>query len=169
MLMLTLNLYYKDVISLAIRNIVKEGDSVLTKKCRTVEKFDDRLFQLLDDMKETLIQSGGVGLAAPQVGILKRVVVIFVGEEIVEFINPQVIKTSGHQQSVEGCLSCPDIWGVTNRPMYATIKAQDRNGKEFTMDGEGLLAKAFCHECDHLDGILFTKYIIKRIDPSELR
>ncbi len=154
---------------MAIRNIVKEGDPILTKKCRRVEKFDDRLFQLLDDMKETLLQSGGVGLAAPQVGILKRVVVICTSQDKVkEFINPEIIETSGNQQSVEGCLSCPDIWGVTNRPMNAVIRALDRNGNEFTMSGEGLLAKAFCHECDHLDGILFTKYIIKRINPAEL-
>lgn len=153
---------------MAIRNIVKQGDSVLTKKCRPVEKFDSRLFELLDDMKETLAQSGGVGLAAPQVGVLKRVVVIDTGEKVVEFINPEVIKTKGVQQSSEGCLSCPDVWGITNRPMYATIKAQDRQGNEFTMDGEGLLAKAFCHECDHLEGILFTKYIIKKVNPAEL-
>lgn len=168
MLTLTPKLYYKEVFFMAIRNIVQQGDSILTKKCRTVEKFDDRLFELLDDMKETLARSGGVGLAAPQVGILKRVVVIDTGDKMVEFINPEVIKTSGSQQSVEGCLSCPDIWGITNRPMFATIKAQNRNGDEFTMDGEGLLAKAFCHECDHLDGILFTKYIIKKVDPAEL-
>ncbi len=153
---------------MAIRNIVKQGDSVLTKKCRRVEKFDDRLFELLDDMKETLAQSGGVGLAAPQVGVLKRVVVIDVGGGAVELINPEIIKTKGHQQSIEGCLSCPDIWGVTNRPMFVTVKAQNRNGEEFIMDGEGLLAKAFCHECDHLDGILFTKYIIKRVTPEQL-
>ena len=153
---------------MAIRNIVKECDSVLTKKCRTVEKYDARLFELLDDMKETLIKSGGVGLAAPQVGVLKRAVVIDTGEKIVEFINPEIIKTKGTQQSIEGCLSCPDVWGITNRPMYATIKAQDRHGNEFTMNGEGLLAKAFCHECDHLDGILFTKYIIKKVNPAEL-
>lgn len=153
---------------MAIRNIVKQGDSVLTKKCRRVEKFDDRLFELLDDMKETLAQSGGVGLAAPQVGVLKRVVVIDVGDGAVELINPEIIKTKGHQQSIEGCLSCPDIWGVTNRPMFVTVKAQNRSGEEFIMDGEGLLAKAFCHECDHLDGILFTKYIIKRVTPEQL-
>lgn len=153
---------------MAIRNIVKQGDSVLTKKCRRVDKFDDRLFELLDDMKETLKQSGGVGLAAPQVGVLKRVVVIDVGDGAIELINPEIIKSKGHQQSIEGCLSCPDIWGVTNRPMYVTVKAQNRNGEEFTMDGEGLLAKAFCHECDHLDGILFTKYIIKRVSLEQL-
>ena len=154
---------------MAIRNIIQEGDLVLTKKCRAVEKFDDRLFELLDDMKETLIQSGGVGLAAPQVGVLKRAVVILVGDKPVEFINPKIIKTSGHQQSVEGCLSCPNIWGITDRPMNATIEALDRNGNTFTMDGEGLLAKAFCHECDHLDGILFTKYIIKYVNPADMK
>ena len=153
---------------MALRNIDKKGDPSLNKVCRPVEKFDSRLFELLDDMKETLAQSGGVGLAAPQVGVLKRVVVIDTGEKVVEFINPEVIKTKGVQQSIEGCLSCPDVWGITNRPMYATIKAQDRQGNEFTMDGEGLLAKAFCHECDHLEGILFTKYIIKKVNPAEL-
>lgn len=95
-------------------------------------------------------------------------VVIDVGGGAVELINPEIIKTKGHQQSIEGCLSCPDIWGVTNRPMFVTVKAQNRNGEEFIMDGEGLLAKAFCHECDHLDGILFTKYIIKRVTPEQL-
>lgn len=153
---------------MALRNIVKKGDPVLEKKCRVVEKFDDRLTVLIDDMIETLHDSGGVGLAAPQVGILKRVVVIDIGEGVIELVNPQIIKQSGEQREIEGCLSCPDEWGITKRPMNVTVKAQDRNGKEFTVSGSGLLAKAFCHELDHLDGILFLSKIIRRVSPEEL-
>lgn len=153
---------------MALRNIVKKGDPVLEKKCRVVEKFDDRLTVLIDDMIETLHDSGGVGLAAPQVGILKRVVVIDIGEGVIELVNPQIIKQSGEQKEIEGCLSCPDEWGITKRPMNVTVKAQDRNGKEFTVSGSGLLAKAFCHELDHLDGILFLSKIIRRVSPEEL-
>ena len=153
---------------MALRNIVKKGDPVLEKKCRVVEKFDNRLTVLIDDMIETLHDSGGVGLAAPQVGILKRVVVIDIGEGVIELVNPQIIKQSGEQREIEGCLSCPDEWGITKRPMNVTVKAQDRNGKEFTVSGSGLLAKAFCHELDHLDGILFLSKIIRRVSPEEL-
>ena len=127
---------------MAIRQIVKEGDDVLTKKCREVVKFDDRLSQLLDDMIDTLKESGGVGLAAPQVGILRRVVVIDVGEGVIELVNPVIVETSGEQEGLEGCLSCPGEWGITIRPNYVKVKAFDRNGKEFTVDGEELLAKA---------------------------
>lgn len=146
---------------MAIRNIVKEGDSVLTKKCRPVEKFDDRLHMLLDDMAETMYQANGVGLAAPQVGILRRVVVIDVGEGLIELINPRIVMTSGEQTESEGCLSCPGEYGVTRRPMHVTVKAQDRFGKEITVSGSELLARAFCHELDHLDGILFKEKVIK--------
>ena len=128
---------------MAIRQIVKEGDDVLTKKCREVVKFDERLFTLLDDMKETLELAQGVGLAAPQVGILRRVVIIDIGEGPIELINPVIIEQSGEQEGLEGCLSCPGEWGITKRPMNVTVKAQDRNGKEFTMSGEGLLARHF--------------------------
>ena len=155
---------------MAIRNIVKEGDDVLNKKCHYVTKFDDRLAMLIDDMKETLAQANGVGLAAPQVGILRRVVVINIPEEDVELelVNPEIIQQSGNQEEVEGCLSCPNQWGVTKRPMFVTVKAFDRNGKEFTVKGEGLVARCFCHELDHLDGILFKERTIKMIDPSEM-
>lgn len=146
---------------MAIRNIVKEGDSVLTKKCRPVEKFDDRLHMLLDDMAETMYQANGVGLAAPQVGILRRVVVIDIGEGLIELINPRIVMTSGEQTESEGCLSCPGEYGVTRRPMHVTVKAQDRFGKEITVSGSELLARAFCHELDHLDGILFKEKVIK--------
>lgn len=153
---------------MAIRQIVKEGDSVLTKKCREVVKFDDRLAELLEDMKETLALAEGVGLAAPQVGILRRVVIVDVGDGPIELINPVIIEQSGEQEGLEGCLSCPGEWGITKRPMNVTVKAQDRNGKEFTVSGEGLLARAFCHELDHLEGILYKQIAIRMVSPSEL-
>ena len=127
---------------MAIRQIVKEGDSVLTKHCREVVKFDDRLAQLIDDMTETLHDSGGVGLAAPQVGIIRRVVVIDVSKEqnqVIELVNPVIIESSGEQEGLEGCLSCPGEWGITKRPNYVKVKAFDRHGNEFTIDGEELL------------------------------
>ena len=153
---------------MAIRQIVKEGDPVLNKKCREVVKFDDRLAMILDDMKETLALAEGVGLAAPQVGILRRIVVVDVGEGPIELVNPVITEQSGEQEGLEGCLSCPGEWGITRRPMYVTVKAQDRNGKEFTVSGEGLLAKAFCHELDHLEGIIFKEKAIRMLTPKEI-
>ena len=153
---------------MAIRQIVKEGDNVLSKKCRVVEKFDDRLATLIDDMIETLYLSKGVGLAAPQVGILKRVVVIDVGEGLIELVNPKIIAYSGEQEGLEGCLSCPGEWGITRRPEYVKVKAQDRFGNEFTVDGHELLAKAFCHELDHLEGILFKEKALRMLTPEEI-
>lgn len=153
---------------MALRNIVKEGDEILTKKCRPVEKFDDRLVALLDDMYETMNAGNGVGLAAPQVGMLRRAFVIDIGEGKLEFVNPEIIKTSGKQETGEGCLSCPGEYGITVRPKFVTVKAQDRNGKEFTMDASDLLAKAICHENDHLDGILFKSHVIRMLDEDEL-
>lgn len=155
---------------MAIRQIVKEGDSVLTKKCREVVKFDDRLAQLIDDMIETLHQSGGVGLAAPQVGVIRRVVVIDVSQEqndVIELVNPVIIESSGEQEGLEGCLSCPGEWGITIRPNYVKVKAFDRNGNEFTVDGEELLAKAFCHELDHLEGIIFKQKVKRMLTKAE--
>lgn len=138
-----------------IREVIKNGDEVLRKKCHIVEKFDAKLHSLLDDMYETMQDKDGVGLAAPQVGILRRVVVIDVGEGKIELVNPEIVKTSGEQEGQEGCLSCPGVWGDVVRPMKVTVKAQDRYGKEFKIKGQELLARAFCHEIDHLDGILF--------------
>lgn len=152
---------------MAIRNIVKEGDPVLTKICRPVEKFDEKLATLLDDMYETMQNGEGVGLAAPQVGILRRIFIIDIGEGKTEFINPKIEKTSGVQEGSEGCLSCPGEFGITRRPMYVTVKAQNRYGDQFTVNAEGLYAKAICHENDHLDGILFKEHIIRKIDPRE--
>ena len=153
---------------MAIRQIVKEGDSVLTKKCRVVEKFDDTLATLIDDMGETKHRANGVGLAAPQVGILRRVVVIDIGEGVIELVNPKIIAYSGEQESLEGCLSCPGEWGLTRRPDYVKVKAQDRNGKEFTIDGKELLAKAFCHELAHLEGVIFKQVAIRMLTPEEI-
>lgn len=153
---------------MAIRNIVKDGDEILNKKCRPVEKFDKKLWDLLDDMAETMHRANGVGLAAPQVGMLRRVVVIDVGEGVIELINPQIIAYSGEQEGVEGCLSFPGEWGITRRPDYVKVKAQDRNGEEFTMDGRQLLARAFCHEIDHLNGIVFKKVADRMLTPREI-
>ena len=152
---------------MAIRNIVKEGDPILTKICRPVEKFDEKLAVLLDDMYETMQNGDGVGLAAPQVGILRRIFVIDIGDGKTEFINPKIEKTKGVQEGVEGCLSCPGEYGVTRRPMYVTVTAQNRYGDQFTVNAEGLYAKAICHENDHLDGVLFKEHVIRRVEPHE--
>ena len=153
---------------MAIRNIVKDGDSILNKKCRPVEKFDSKLADLLDDMAETMHLANGVGLATPQVGILRRIVVIDVGDGVIELINPQIIAFSGEQEGVEGCLSFPGEWGITKRPQYVKVKAFDRNGNEFTKDGKDLLAKAFCHEIDHLNGIVFKQVAERMLTPKEI-
>ena len=140
---------------MALRNIVQEPNETLRKKCRKVEQITDRILQLLDDMKETLAKADGVGLAAPQVGVLRRVVVIDIGEGPMELINPEILESSGEQTGEEGCLSVAGRWGVVTRPNYVKVKAMDRQGKECIYEGEGLLARAFCHEIDHLDGRLF--------------
>ncbi len=146
---------------MALRNIVKEGDQILRKNCREVTDFNERLHILLDDMKDTLVEADGAGLAAPQVGILKRVAIVSVDDQYYEIINPQIIAYEGEQIGPEGCLSVPGVYGSVSRPMKVTVKAQDRYGKEFTVSGEGLLARAFCHEIDHLDGILFKDKVIE--------
>ena len=140
---------------MALRNIVKEGDEVLRKKCRSVDKIDDRILTILDDMAETLYDSGGVGLAAPQVGILRRIVVIDVGEGLIELINPEIIEKDGEVSDSEGCLSIPGKYGEVVRPAYVKVKALNRQGEEAEYEGTELLARAFCHEIDHLDGILY--------------
>ena len=145
---------------MAIRNIILEGSEILNKKCRPVEKFDERLWQLIDDMKETMYNSNGVGLAAPQVGILRRVVVVDVGDGLIELVNPEIIEQDGEQREIEGCLSCPGQYGTTIRPMFVKVAAKDRNGKDIQLSGMALKARAFCHEIDHLDGILFKSKVI---------
>ena len=155
---------------MAIRNIILEGDPILSKKCRKVEKFDDRLAQLIEDMIETMNVNNGVGLAAPQVGVLKDVVVIQIDKDknILELINPEIIKSDGVQEEVEGCLSCPGEYGITKRPMHVKIKAMDRLGNECFYEGKGLLARAFCHEIDHLSGILFKSRTIRMLERAEI-
>lgn len=148
---------------MALRNIVKFGDPILNKKSRVVEKFDDRLSDLIDDMFETMYNGNGVGLAAVQVGILKRVVVIDIGEGPIELVNPEITLEEGEQISQEGCLSLPNKWANTKRPKKVQVKAQDRKGKWQIFTGEDLKAKAFYHEIDHLDGILFTAHAVSEI------
>ncbi len=143
---------------MAIRNIRVDDDPILRKKSRVVTEFNDRLFELLDDMKETMYHSGGVGLAGPQVGVLKRVVVMDVSEErneYIELINPEITFEDGVQTSTEGCLSLPGLYGVVSRPNVVKVKAQNRDGKWCLYKGEELKARCFCHEIDHLDGILY--------------
>lgn len=139
-------------------------DEALRKQCKQVKRFDEKLWALLDDMYDTMSKAEGVGLAAPQVGILKRAVVIDIGEGRIELINPQIIETSGVQNGSEGCLSFPGLFGEVERPNYVKVKAQDREGRWFTIEGEELLARALCHECDHLDGHVFTEKVSKYID-----
>ncbi len=153
---------------MALRKIVTEGDDVLLKRCRPIEKFDQKLWDLLDDMAETLYDSGGVGLAGPQVGMLRRVCVIDIGEGLIEFINPEIISREGEHEVVEGCLSSPGEFGLVKRPQKVVAKAFDRDGKEFTVEGEDLFAQAMCHEFDHLDGVLFKSKVIRMLSPDEL-
>ncbi len=149
---------------MAKRIIFNKKEEVLHKVCRPVEKFDEKLAKLLDDMHETLIAANGVGLAGPQVGMLRRLCIIDAGEGYYELINPEILETSGSQRDVEGCLSCPDEWGYVTRPMYVKFKAQDRNGNWYEKSVEGLFARAVCHECDHLDGKLFVDLIEEYVD-----
>ncbi len=144
---------------MALRNIVKLGDPVLNKRSREVTKFDDKLSTLIDDMLETMYDANGVGLAAVQVGVLRRVVVIDIGEGPMELVNPEITLAEGEQREQEGCRSLPGRYEVTLRPMMVQVKEQDRNGKWQVFTGEDLKARAFCHELDHLDGVLFTSHI----------
>ncbi len=156
---------------MGLRKILTTEDSALHKVCKPVVSFDERLWKLLDDMRETLIESGGVGLAAPQVGILRRVFLVDVGEEeneIIEFINPEILETDGEQIGPEGCLSVPGKYGIVKRPYYAKVKAQDRYGDWFEAEGEELIGRCFCHENDHLDGIIYTQVMDRFMTDEEL-
>ena len=156
---------------MALRKILTDKEPALHKVCKPVTDFDAKLHKLLDDMTETLIESGGVGLAAPQVGILRRVFLVDVGEEeneIVEFINPEIIETDGEQVGPEGCLSVPGKYGLVKRPYYAKVRAQDRNGEWFEAEGEELIGRCFCHENDHLDGIIYTEVMERLLTEEEL-
>lgn len=153
---------------MALRKILSHLNPALHKKCKPVENFDDKLHKLLDDMQDTLAESGGVGLAAPQVGILRRVVLVDNGEEVLELVNPTIIATDGEQEGPEGCLSVEGKYGLVKRPYYAKVRAQDRNGNWFEAEGEELTARCFCHELDHLDGILYTKVMERWLTEEEL-
>ncbi len=154
---------------MAILNIVKDGEEILRKKSKDVDKIDEKLFTFLEDMKETMAKAGGVGLAAVQVGKLKRVIVIDTGEDQLELINPKLLRSSGHQESLEGCLSCPNQWGITKRPLKVEIETLDRKGNTVRKKAEGFLAKAICHEMDHLEGKLFYDEAVRMLTPEELK
>lgn len=153
---------------MAIRNILNERDETLRKMSREVTDFDKRLGELLDDMAETMHAANGVGLAAPQVGVLRRVVVIDVGDGVIELVNPEILDTDGEDEGPEGCLSSPGEYGLVKRPYYVKVRAQNRKGKWREYEGEGLLARAFCHEIDHLNGRLFKDLAIRMLEPEEL-
>lgn len=161
---------------MAIRNVLTKEEAALYKKSRIITKFDERLHQLLDDMADTLIESNGVGLAAPQVGILRRAVLVLetnVAEDedeyLIELINPEIIEVSGEEEGPEGCLSVPGEYGLVVRPTYAKVRAQDRFGDWFEVEGEGLTARCFCHEIDHLEGILYTSKCTRMLSEDELK
>ena len=154
---------------MGIRRILTNKEPALHKTCKPVVNFDAKLHKLLDDMHETLEDSGGVGLAAPQVGILRRVVLVDNGEEVLELINPTLVETDGEQIGAEGCLSVPGKYGLVKRPYYAKVRAQDRNGNWFETDGEELTARCFCHELDHLDGIIYTEVMERYLTEEELQ
>ena len=153
---------------MGIRKILTDKDPALHKVCKEVEVFDKKLHKLLDDMAETLEEAQGVGLAAPQVGILRRVVIVDTGDQILELINPTMLETSGEQIGAEGCLSVPGQYGLVKRPNYAKVRAQDRNGLWFEAEGEELIARCFCHELDHLDGIVYTQVMDRILTEEEL-
>ena len=153
---------------MAILNIVKEGDETLAKVCRPVTEITPRIRTLIEDMKETLEDADGAGLAAPQVGILRRICVVDTGEALVALINPEITETEGEQQDVEGCLSVPDVWGITDRPARVKVRALNEKGEEITVEGEGLLARCLCHELDHLDGKLFTDRVVRYLTAEEV-
>ena len=155
---------------MALRNIVTEKEARLRKVSRPVEKFDERLWTLLDDMADTLAESGGVGLAAPQVGILRRVcVVLDEDDQLIELVNPEIIRTEGEQTGLEGCLSVPGKYGVVTRPEVVRVRAQDRDGDWFEVEDEGLTARCFCHEIEHLDGHLFVEHTDRLMEGVELQ
>lgn len=154
---------------MGIRKIMTVKEPCLHKVCRPVEKFDGKLHKLLDDMKETLLDANGVGLAAPQVGILRRVVIVInEADEVLELVNPEIVAQQGEQDGLEGCLSVPGLWGFVKRPEWVKLKAQDRFGKEYEAEGTGLTARCFCHELAHLDGHLYTELTDKLYNSEEL-
>ena len=154
---------------MGIRKILTDKDPALHKVCKPVESFDRKLHKLLDDMAETMDDANGVGLAAPQVGILRRVVVVDTGDGVLELVNPELVETSGEQEGAEGCLSVPGKYGLVKRPYIAKVRAQDRDGNWFEAEGEELIARCFCHELDHLDGIVYTQVMERYLTEEELQ
>lgn len=154
---------------MALRTILTDEEPCLKKKCRPVTEFNRRLWDLIDDLKETLTEANGAGLAAPQVGILRRVVIVVnENEEILELVNPEIVAQEGEQDGFEGCLSVPGRWGKVKRPMKVRVRAQDRNGQPFEAEGDGMTARCFCHEIEHLDGHLFTEHTDRLYTTEEL-
>ena len=156
---------------MGLRKILTDKDPALHKVCKPVTAFDGKLHKLLDDMRETLIDANGVGLAAPQVGILRRIFLVDVGldgNEIIEFINPEILETDGEQEGAEGCLSVPGKYGLVKRPYWVKVRAQDRYGDWFEAEGEELIGRCFCHENDHLDGIVYTQVMERFLNEEEL-
>ncbi len=156
---------------MALRNVLtveSENDS-LRKKSREVEKIDEKILTLIEDMKETLYEKNGVGLAAPQIGILKRVIVIDIGEGPIVLMNPVIVYQKGEQKEMEGCLSVPGVWGIVSRPERVIVRGMNPEGETVEIEAEGLLAIAFCHEIDHLNGVLYTDKVIEYVDPSQIK
>ena len=153
---------------MGLRKILTDKEPALHKVCKPVTAFDSKLHKLLDDMRETLIDSNGVGLAAPQVGILRRVVLVDVGDDILELVNPTLLETDGEQMGAEGCLSVPGKYGLVLRPYWAKVRAQDRYGDWYEAEGEELIARCFCHELDHLDGIIYTEVMERFLTEEEM-
>lgn len=154
---------------MAIREILTDSDPVLHKKCHTVTQFDQKLATLIDDMKDTLVSANGAGLAAPQIGILRRIVIVVdETDEMLELVNPEIIAQSGEQDGLEGCLSVPGLWGYVKRPMYAKVRAQDRSGNWFEAEGTEIVARCFCHEIEHLEGHVFTEHTDRLYNNEEL-
>ena len=153
---------------MGLRKILTDQEPALHKVCKPVTALDSKLHKLLDDMQDTLIESNGVGLAAPQVGILRRVVLVDVGDEIIELVNPTLVETDGEQVGPEGCLSVPGRYGLVKRPYWAKVRAQDRYGDWYEAEGEELIARCFCHELDHLDGIIYTEVMERFLSEEEL-
>ena len=154
---------------MAIRKILTQGEPALNKVCHPVTKFDEKLADLLDDLKETLAQANGLGLAAPQVGILRRAVIVVDGEgQMLELVNPEIVAREGEQDGLEGCLSVPGLWGYVKRPAWVRVKAQDRKGNWFEVEGRDITARCFCHELSHLDGHLYTELCDKLYTNEDL-
>ena len=156
---------------MAIRTILTQGDPALTKRCHTVTRFDGKLADLLDDLKETLAEAGGVGLAAPQVGIIRRAVIVMPDpekDEMIELINPEILAQEGEEDGLEGCLSIPGMWGYVKRPTWVKVRAQDRDGNWFETEGSGLAARCFCHELEHLEGHMYDEHVDRLYTAEEV-